>query len=645
MENGICKIARLGVVMVGLWMLLQPSYSQSSNTPKREFRATWIATVSRIDWPKTVASSASASQIQSQKNELVAILNALEAGHLNATFLQVRPNSDAFYQSSREPWSQWLTGTRGKNPGWDPLAFAVEEAHKRGIELHVWINPYRYEINGQHNTYAASDPIRRDHPDWILDFNNGSFDGTLLDPGNPAVRQYVTEVIAEIVNNYDIDGVVFDDYFYPYGGTTTEDAATVAAYKPATQDVKDWRRENVDKTVKMVYDTIQTLKPWVRFGIGPFGIWSTSSAAAKKYGISLPSGIVGTDAYNALYCNTLEWMKQGTVDYVSPQLYWSTESTGQDYDVLSKWWSDMAKHFTDKLVGNKQVHLFPSVAAYRYTASEMCLEVNDNRRFDQLDAPGVVFYNTTYYRQLANGITSGVMPGKALHPAMFWKNTPALAAPTNVKLTGSKLTWSHSSNATRFAVYVYPKGTDPEMSTSGQYLHQIVYGKELDLSDVADLSNKTIAVAAYDRYGNEFTATFLNKAANEEVDTIAVHVTGINLRLKTHSMRVGTTIQLTPTVSPSNATNKDVVWTTSDANVITVSESGLVTAIGNGTAVATATTVDGGFTASCTFTITGGQSGLDDVLPSESHRLKMENGVLMIETNDGLFTIDGRRVR
>jgi len=648
---------RLYFVFSLILCLLAANLSLRAQEPKREFRATWIATVSCIDWPNSSSRGTTAAKIQAQKNELIQILDALEAGNLNATMLQIRPASDAFYTSTREPWSQWISGTRGTSPNWDPLAFAVQEAHRRGIELHCWINPYRYEINHQHNTYPQTDPIRRDHPEWILDYNNGSFDGTVLDPGQPAVRQYVTEIIAEIVQNYDIDGVIFDDYFYPYGGTTTEDATSKAQYKPANMSDGDWRRSNVDKTVEMVYDTIQALKPWVRFGIGPFGIWTTSSSAATRYGITLPQGITGMNAYEQIYCNTLEWMLQGTVDYVSPQLYWSTASTGQDYDVLTQWWSDMAKHFTDLQQGGKKIHYFSSVAAYKMgnssyagydNTNEMNLEVQANRRSDQLGAPGIVFYNTTSYRQCASNIISSSMKEKSLAPAMDWKPAPEQPAPTNVRINGSTIEWDHTG-CDRFSVYVYPKGWDPNLQGSNRYLRQVVWGNSLE-TDITDFSETSIAVCAFDRYGNEFAPGFFNKAEQEERDTINTHVTGIRLRVKEYTMNAGETFTLKPTVTPSSADVKDVVWSSDDERIASVESttniSGTVTAQHNGTCIITGTTVDGGFTCTCTITVVGGteDTALDAPQAEKKPMLIYEGGQLRISTADGTYTISGQKV-
>ncbi len=487
-----------------------------AETPKREFRGTWVTTHYNIDWPSSKATSAAG--IEQQKKELIAILNKLQAAHMNAFTFQVRPVADALYKSSYEPWANILTGTRGQDPGYDPLAFAIEEAHKRGLELHAWVNPYRYEVHA--GEWGENDSIRKTHPEWLLTFNNDSFDGTIFDPGLPETREYNLKVIQEMVENYDIDGLIFDDYFYPYGGTTNEDAATATKYKPANQSLADWRRENVDKFIKDVYDMLQKTKPWVRFGMAPSGIWTTDRSAASKYGISLPANIWGMDAYNYLYCNTLEWMKQGIVDYVAPQIYWSTTASGQDYDVLTKWWSEMVQHFSNLLPGDKKVHYFSSNNAYSswVTQKEMGLEVASNRKSDLMGGTGAIFYNTSAFfeNELHTYFAENHFAKRAIMPAMDWKETSLLDAPTDIILNDIELTWHHATSP-RFTVYAFPKGMDKTEALSGaDYLVGITYTNKMDISEVIDPKNSTFAVCAYDRYGNEYAPAFYNDGPVEE---------------------------------------------------------------------------------------------------------------------------------
>ena len=484
--------------------------------PKHELRATWLATVSNIDWPRTkITSDATREQ---QKKELTDILDKMAEGNMHACFMQVRSLCDAMYQSSYEPWSVALTGTRGKNPGYDPLQFAIEEAHKRGLELHIWVNPFRVTSSG---TLDSSDKLYQHAGDWIIKYNNGSFKGQIIDPGFPEAREYVIKVLMEIINNYDVDGIVMDDYFYPYGGTTTEDAKSKSLHKPnnvidVNQDGDtddDWRRTNVDVCLKQLYDTIQAVKPWVRFGMGTFGIWSTQQKAADAYGITLPSGIRGLDDYDVQACNPVEWVKHGYVDYINPQLYWSTNVAAQDYKVLCKWWAkDVCEHFSNQLPNGKKVHFFISQAAYHaydgYTGydagvGEIQKQIDVNRANLSSGYTGSVFYNTTAYNKMYLELKASHFQDKALPPAMDWKVTTTLEAPTNLTLSGSTLTWQHPT-AERFTVYAFPIGTDIEVAlTNPAYLQGIVWGKSINISHISDITKTTIAVVTYDRFGVE----------------------------------------------------------------------------------------------------------------------------------------------
>ena len=488
-------------------LVFQSAFAAS---PKEEFRATWLATVWSIDWPKTAATS-SANRTAQQK-ELTDIFDKMKAGNMNAVCLQVRGRSDAFYKSSYEPWASELTGTRGKDPGYDPLAFAIEEAHKRGMELHVWVNPFRVTSTG---TLSTSDKVWQNAGQWIIKYDNGSFSGQIIDPGYPEAREYVLDVLMEIVENYDVDGILMDDYFYPYGGTTTEDSKSKALHKPSTGIVDqdgdgstddDWRRKNVDTMMKDLYDRLQVTKPWVRFGMGTFGIWTLKSKVASAYGISLPSGITGLDDYEEQACNPVEWVKGGYVDYINPQLYWPTTSTGQNYEKLVKWWGqNVCQHFSELLPGNKKVHFFSSQSCSSNTASsEIIKQIDLNRKYLSSGYTGSVFYNTTAYLKMYSALTSR-FDYKALPPAMDWKSTTTLGAPENLTLSGATLMWSHPS-ATRFTVYVYPKGTSLETAkTNPAYLKGIVYGNSYSVSGI-DLNSNNVAVYSYDRYGVEHAA-------------------------------------------------------------------------------------------------------------------------------------------
>lgn len=486
-----------------------------ADNPKHEFRATWLT--NGIDWPKS-------HRVDQQKESLCNILDIMARGNMNVACLHVRVFCDAMYQSSYEPWSSSLTGTRGGDPGYDPLAFAIEEAHKRGIELHAWVNPFRVTSSG---TLDTTDLVWKNAGQWIIKYNNSSFKGQIIDPGYPEAREYVHKVLMEIVENYDIDGILMDDYFYAYGGTYSEDAVSKSLYKPTNvQDVDrdgntddDWRRANVDSVICRLYKAIQEVKPWVRFGMGIPGNWSMKSNAAAAYGISLPAGISAMESYDYLYCNALEWAKQGWVDYLNPQIYWSTQSSRQDYDVLCPWWAKtVCENFSDKLPNGQRVHFFASQAAYGATdpnaglsgyedgVLEIQRQIDANRRNLSSGYTGSVFFNTSAYMQLFRDLKESHFQKKALCPPMDWKVTERLIAPTDFVQNDSILTWSHP-NAERFTLYVYPREmSDEEAINNPLYLKTVVFGNSYDMTGLGDISRLSIAVCSYDRYGVEHDA-------------------------------------------------------------------------------------------------------------------------------------------
>lgn len=474
-------------------------FSQNPSNPKREFRATWLATVANIDWPKTkITSPGNQTQINTQKNELITILNKLQAANMNVVFLQIRPMADALYQTQITTWSSFLTGTRGQNPGYDPLAFAIEEAHKRGMELHGWMNPYRYTSTA--TNHSASDYMRVQHPEWLLDFGSS---GRILNPGIPAVRTHIAQVTKEVIVNYpDIDGIVWDDYFYIEAiGTGNEDADTYSNYNPEGLAIKDWRRINVNKTVKEVYDTIQAVNPGIRFGISPRGIWGVKQSDANQYGVTLPAGITGADNYNTIYCDGIAWLSQGTIDYISPQLYWATYPTGaagQDYNKLAPWWQSVANKFGR--------HFYSSQGTYRaWEAEELGRQIVVNRTAND-NSPGSVFYNTNTLLNPTYGydiyLKDNYFTTQILPPAISWKSA-LVSAISNVVLTGNTLTWNSNHTDGSFVVFAVPDDKAPSQITGFNYMLTRHWTKtnSFDLGSFSSLkATHGFAVASVNRF-------------------------------------------------------------------------------------------------------------------------------------------------
>ncbi|GED83646.1 hypothetical protein TNCT6_07310 [Streptomyces sp. 6-11-2] len=295
----------------------------------RELRGEWIATVANIDWPSRTGLSPAAQQA-----EFVALLDHAASIGLNAIFAQVRPAADAFWPSRYEPWSQYLTGTQGQDPGYDPLGFMVEAAHDRGLALHAWFNPYRISLQSDVTKLVPGHPARL-HPEWVV-----SYGGQLYyNPGIPAARAFVENAIMDAVERYEIDGVHFDDYFYPYpvGGQDFPDDDAFAAFGTGFTDRAAWRRHNVDLLVQEVRDRVREVRPEAAFGISPFGIWRNASSDPRG------SATNGTQSYDALNADSLGWVRKGWVDYIAPQLYWNIGLAVADYAALAPWWAQAVR--------------------------------------------------------------------------------------------------------------------------------------------------------------------------------------------------------------------------------------------------------------------------------------------------------------
>ncbi|MGW2865665.1 glycoside hydrolase family 10 protein [Streptomyces sp. NPDC001205] len=297
---------------------------------RRDFRGVWVATVANRDWPSRPGLSAGA-----QRAELIAHLDKAVERRLNAVVLQVRPTADALWPSRYEPWSEWLTGTQGADPGWDPLGTAVHEAHERGLELHAWFNPYRIANHTDLTRLVPTHPARR-HPDWAVPYGGKLY----YNPGLPEVRRFVEDAMLDAVRRYDIDGVHWDDYFYPYpvAGQSFDDDAAYARYGSGFPDRDAWRRHNIDLLVRETAARIKRIDRRIRFGISPFGVWR--NASSDERGSATTAGV---QTYDDLHADTRRWVRAGWIDYVCPQLYWNIGFRAADYAVLVPWWDEVAR--------------------------------------------------------------------------------------------------------------------------------------------------------------------------------------------------------------------------------------------------------------------------------------------------------------
>ncbi|RRO18414.1 hypothetical protein EIL87_07650 [Saccharopolyspora rhizosphaerae] len=306
-------------------------------------RGVWIASVANTDWPSRPGLSP-----EQQRAEYRAVLDQAVANHLNAVFVQVRPTADAFWPSPWEPWSHWLTGQQGRDPGYDPLRFLVDEAHQRGLEFHAWFNPYRVSMSDDPNSLVPAHPARL-HPEWTF-----SYGGKLYyDPGVPQAREFVTTAIMDAVSRYDVDGVHLDDYFYPYPveGAQLPDERTFASHNRGFHNIDDWRRDNVNQLVAGLHEKVRAARPDAEFGVSPFGIWRNASSDPAG------SDTKGAESFSAIFADTRRWVREGWVDYIAPQVYWQFGHPSADYAKVVPWWS--------RTVEGTDVKLYIGQAAYK----------------------------------------------------------------------------------------------------------------------------------------------------------------------------------------------------------------------------------------------------------------------------------------
>jgi uncharacterized lipoprotein YddW (UPF0748 family) len=462
--------------------------------PKREFRGAWIATVGNIDWPSSRTAS-SYEQIADLKNQI----EKLHEAGINVVIFQVRSECDAFYKSSIEPWSYWLTGKQGKapEPFYDPLAVAVQEAHSHGMEIHAWFNPYRALRTS--NTYKADNRhVTKKHPEWILTFGKYK----MLNPGIPAVKDYIVSVVAEVVKNYDLDGVHFDDYFYPSNPKINkQDKSAFYTYGRNFNNVDDWRRYNISSLIAQVYDTIKAIKPYVKFGISPFGIVQNHYAGTR-----------GMDSYSIIYSDPLTWIKNKTVDYIVPQLYWEVGKPAADYAALLKWWASV----------NGSVQLNIGLFSSKFMDSEWKdkSEIGRQIRLNrvQQNVSGSVFFSSRTITRNLNGLAdtlkNNLFRYPALVPLVTDNHSSVPNPPANLKADtygqDIMLSWdvpeitAKGDSVVRYIVYRFNKSEQPDLNKP---------------SSIYLITEKNYAVIKKDEFysdsGYKFIVTSLNRLQNE----------------------------------------------------------------------------------------------------------------------------------
>ena len=521
MTRRLLALAFTAFVALTLW---------AQEAQKREMRTVWIATVSNIDWPQTRGTGT--ATINKQKKQLTDLLDGFVKANMNSVCLQVRPMADALYKSSYEPWSSYLTGTRGQDPGWDPLAFAVEECHKRGLEINAWVNPYRFSNSSGNDCTTAIDQNLK-NSGILMQVGNR----IVFNPALKASRDHLLKVCKEMIQNYDIDGIIFDDYFYP-GGSTPEDSSA-PDYQLYTQSnsgmsIGDWRRANVNQMVKDMWDMVQATKPYVKFSIGPAGVAGQRSTSATKHGVvPVDEYCRASDwQYTTIYSDPLAWLEEGTIDYISPQLYWKTNHTTNPFGPLTNWWSYIAEHFGRHHYASHNIY-FMEKTNTKADWDEILQQIRYSRQYNRQNAPGVNFYSAKYIdgpkcKGLADYLSQTLFTHKALEPAMPWHSKTNYDAPANLAYSGGTLSWTGvNKKLVRYSVYAVPLTVTLDEAQSqafdgikSDYLVGVTYTPSFKL-DASLQSGYWYAVCVVDGWNNEFAPAFYN-LATEYADKVTL---------------------------------------------------------------------------------------------------------------------------
>ena len=470
-------------------VIYRPAQTKVPTLP-REFRGAWIATVNNIDWP-----SKPGLPVAEQQRELSALIHSAARLKLNCLIFQVRPACDALYPSALEPWSEYLTGKMGQapNPLWDPLAYAIREAHRQGIELHAWFNPYRARYKSARGPTAANH-VSRTQPQLVRQYDGYQW----LDPAEPAAAAHSLKVMLDVVRRYDVDGIHIDDYFYPYPAANRAPFPDDASWKKFRGDMdrKDWRRMHINNFIKRLHSEIHKIKPHVKFGISPFGIWRPG----------YPKQIKGLDAYDTLYADARLWLREGWLDYCAPQLYWRIEPPAQSYPVLLQWWHEQ---------NPKRRHLWPgnnSAKVEPWAASEILKQIDLTRRHP--GSTGNIHWNLSALDdnrgKLGTELSARHYAEPALVPASPWLDrhapkAPALTTQWDATKKLIHLNWRTSAGE-KDHWWLF------QMKVDGRWISRLAPGTQGMISlRVNKAFPEFLSVKALDAAGNSSPAAVLSK--------------------------------------------------------------------------------------------------------------------------------------
>jgi uncharacterized lipoprotein YddW (UPF0748 family) len=460
----------------------------------REFRGVWIATVANIDWPISGTDS-----WEKQKKDYLALLDYYQGLHFNAVIVQIRTAGDALYPTKLAPWSKYLTGSQGTPPKTqeDPLTWMIAAAHQRGLEFHAWLNPYRATMDLNTAGLNPNHDFHK-HRNWMLKYGTKWY----YDPGLPEVKAHLLQIISEVVDTYEIDAIHFDDYFYPYREPNLEfpDQASYAAYKKSGQSKDDWRRQNVDELILALSETIKSKKPWVQFGISPFGVWRNQSKDPK----GSPTQ-AGQTNYDDLFADVLLWMKNGWIDYLIPQLYWSMEHRLASHRILADWWSNTS-YGVPIYLGNGPYKIRDDSDAAWKEPKELITQVHYGRTLPQIQGNAFFSAKSMYQKNqdIAQLLKTEVYDRPVLPPAFEPKSSVRISAPQvlDLSISTSKIQLQLEKQLDPAIRYALVQGGNDLNSIHQAPLHKVWVGANQKSSlDIPQLNSNYLAIRWVDSYG------------------------------------------------------------------------------------------------------------------------------------------------
>ncbi|MDN3674663.1 family 10 glycosylhydrolase [Flavobacterium branchiarum] len=459
----------------------------SQESPKREMRAAWISTVDNIDWPSKPGLSD-----KEMKAEMIVLLDNLRSYNLNTVVFQIRPTADAYYKSTKEPASHWITGKQGVAPGFDPLQLVIDEAGKRGMSVHVWLNPYRVQKDTTKEVLAKTHLYFK-KPELFVTYGKTRY----FNPGFKETRNFVASVVGEIVRNYDIQAIHMDDYFYPYKIAGQEFPDQVAFEKEPRQfkDKDDWRRDNVDLIIKQIRDTIIANKPEVEFGISPFGVWRNKAKDSEG-----SNTMAGATNYDDLYANILKWQKENWIDYVTPQLYWHIGFDRANFEVLAKWWAER-KYGANVYIGHGEYKISKTSKEEEWRSpNQIVKQIEMIRSLPLLD--GSMHFTANVFKRMGDTLRKPIIQKQYKYIALtpeanrITRIKPERPVSTSITQKGDQmlLTWKPGAHNQKFVIYRFNKGKITDFSNP-ENIYYVTTSTKLEVPS-ANFKNYTYAITA-----------------------------------------------------------------------------------------------------------------------------------------------------